>query len=180
MSEEQGTFKSRVIPWPVDSYPSWGFSIVAGLQHILTLFGATMLVPILFGQAMGMNSAELGILIATVYMVTGIATLIQCDSRIGSGLPIVQGSSFSFIPAAVIIFTSVKNNGGGVNEMMQALGGALFYGGIYELIVGYSRLVGLLKKVVTPVVIGPTIMLIGFGLAGTAVSTASSNWCSVP
>jgi len=60
--------------------------------------------------------------------------------------------------------------------MMQALGGALFYGGIYDLVVGYSRLVGLLKKIVTPVVIGPTIMLIGFGLAGTAVSTASSNW----
>src|SRR5450756_1492386 len=108
MSEEQGAFKTRVVPWSVDSYPSWGFSIVEGLQHILTLFGATTLVPILFGQAMGMSPVQLGILIASVYMVTGIATLIQCDSRIGSGLPIVQGSSFSFIPAAVIIFTSVK------------------------------------------------------------------------
>src|SRR5450830_1409389 len=87
--EEQGAFKTRVVPWPVDSYPSWGFSIVAGLQHILTLFGATTLVPILFGQAMGMSPVQLGILIASVYMVTGIATLIQCDSRIGSGLPIV-------------------------------------------------------------------------------------------
>jgi len=176
MAEEQGVFKTRVVPWPVDSYPPWGFSVIAGLQHILTLFGATTLVPILFGQAMGMDSKQLGILIATVYMVTGIATLLQCDSRIGSGLPIVQGSSFSFIPAAVIIFDSVKKNGGGVPEMMQALGGALFYGGIYELVVGYSGLIGLLKKVITPVVIGPTIMLIGFGLAGTAVSTASSNW----
>jgi len=176
MSEEQGAFKTRVVPWPVDSYPSWGFSIVAGLQHILTLFGATTLVPIIFGQAMGMNPQQLGILIATVYMVTGIATLIQCDARIGSSLPIVQGSSFSFIPAAMIIFASVQKSGGGVNEMMQALGGALFYGGIYELVVGYSRLVGLLKRIVTPVVIGPTIMLIGFCLAGTAVSTASSNW----
>ncbi|MGC9125559.1 MAG: uracil-xanthine permease family protein [Caldisericaceae bacterium] len=176
MAEEQGVFKTRVVPWPVDSYPPWGFSVIAGLQHILTLFGATTLVPILFGQAMGMDSKQLGILIATVYMVTGIATLLQCDTRVGSGLPIVQGSSFSFIPAAMIIFDSVKKNGGGVPEMMQALGGALFYGGIYELVVGYSGFIGLLKKVITPVVIGPTIMLIGFGLAGTAVSTASSNW----
>ncbi len=44
------------------------------------------------------------------------------------------------------------------------------------MIVGYSGLAGLLKKVITPVVIGPTIMLIGFGLAGTAVGTASTFW----
>ncbi|MGC8689861.1 MAG: uracil-xanthine permease family protein [Caldisericum sp.] len=175
MAEEQ--FKAtRIVPWPVDSYPPWGFSIVAGLQHILTLFGATTLVPILFGQAMGMNPQQLGIFIATVYMVTGIGTLLQCDSRIGSGLPIVQGSSFSFIPAATAIFDNVKKGGGGVNEMMTALGSALVYGGIYELIVGYSGLIGLLKKVITPVVIGPTIMLIGFSLASVAVSTASSFW----
>jgi uracil-xanthine permease len=176
VAEEQGTFKTRIVPWPVDSYPPWGFSVVAGLQHILTLFGATTLVPILFGNAMGMNPQQLGIFIATVYMVTGIATLLQCDVRVGSGLPIVQGSSFSFIPAATAIFATVKQNGGGVPEMMQALGGALFYGGIYEIIVGYSGLIGLLKRVITPVVIGPTIMLIGFSLASTAVSTASSSW----
>ncbi len=174
MAEEQ--VRTRVVPYPVDSYPPWGFSIIAGLQHILTLFGATTLVPILFGQAMGMDAKQLGILIATVYMVTGIATLLQCDSRIGSGLPIVQGSSFSFIPAVTAIFAHVKEGGGGVNEMMAAFGGALFYGGIYEIVIGYTGLIGLLKRVITPVVIGPTIMLIGFGLAGTAVATASSFW----
>ncbi len=179
MAEEQegSVFqRTRIVPWPVDSYPPWGFSIIAGFQHIFTLFGATTLVPILFGQAMGMNSQQLGILIATVYLVTGISTLLQCDSRIGSGLPIVQGSSFSFITPAIAIFDNVKKGGGGVNEMMTAFGSALFYGGIYELIVGYSGLIGLLKRIITPVVIGPTIMLIGFSLAGTAVSTASSYW----
>ena len=88
MAEEQ--FKAtRVVPWPVDSYPPWGFSIIAGLQHILTLFGATTLVPILFGQAMRMNPQQLGIFIATVYMITGVATLLQCDSGLG---PVFQSS----------------------------------------------------------------------------------------
>jgi xanthine/uracil permease len=94
VSEEQGAFKTCVVPWLVDSYPSWGFWVVAGLQHILALFGATTLVPIILGQATGMNPQQMGILIATAYMVTGIATLIQCDARVGSTLPIVQGSSF--------------------------------------------------------------------------------------
>ena len=173
---EEAKFKTKVMPWPVDSAPGWGFSVLAGFQHVFTLFGATTLVPILYGNTMGMSPLELGIFIATVYMVMGIATLIQCDTRLGSGLPLVQGSSFSFIPAVTAIIGSVKEAGGGVKEMMQAIGGAIFYGGIFEFVVGFAGLVGQLKKIVTPVVIGPTIMLIGFSLAGTAVSNASTSW----
>ncbi len=174
--EEYGEVKQRIVPWPIDSYPPWGFATLAGAQHVFTLFGATTLVPILFGHAMGMSTTELGLFIATVYMVMGIATLIHVDERIGSGLPIVQGSSFSFIPPLLAVFSSIKKNGGGVPQMMQAMGGALIYGGIYELVVGYSGLIGLLKRYLTPVAIGPTIMLIGFSLAGVAVSDAGTNW----
>ncbi len=174
--EEYSTFKQKVVPWPIDSSPPWGFSILAGAQHIFTLFGATTLVPILFGNAMGMTDEQKGLFIATVYMVMGIATLLHVDKRIGSGLPIVQGSSFSFIPPLMAVFASIKKQGGGVPQMMQAMGGALFYGGIVELVVGYSGLIGLLKRVLTPVAIGPTIMLIGFGLAGVAVGNAGTNW----
>ncbi len=174
--EEYGTFKQRVVPWPIDSYPPWGFSILAGIQHVFTLFGATTLVPILFGNAMGMNPEQKGLFIATVYMVMGIATLIHVDKRIGSGLPIVQGSSFSFISPLMTVFAAVKKQGGGVPQMMQAMGGALIYGGIYEMVVGYSGLIGLLKRVLTPIAIGPTIMLIGFGLSGVAVNNAATNW----
>ncbi len=176
MAEEARTFKQRVVPWPIDSAPPWGFSILAGMQHVFTLFGATTLVPILFGNAMGMTDEQKGLFIATVYMVMGLATLIHVDKRVGSGLPIVQGSSFSFIPPLMAVFASVKKQGGGVTQMMQTMGGALIYGGIYELVVGYSGLIGLLKRVLTPVAIGPTIMLIGFGLAGVAVSNAGTNW----
>jgi len=174
--EEYGTFKQRVVPWPIDSYPPWGFSILAGIQHVFTLFGATTLVPILFGNAMGMNDQQKGLFIATVYMVMGLATLIHVDKRIGSGLPIVQGSSFSFIAPMMTVFAAVKKQGGGVPQMMQAMGGALIYGGIYELVVGYSGLIGLLKRILTPIAIGPTIMLIGFGLSSVAVSNAGTNW----
>lgn len=55
-----------------------------------------------------MNPHQKGIPIATVYMVMGIVTLLQCDTRIGSGLSIVQGSSFSFIPPVLANFDNVK------------------------------------------------------------------------
>ena len=71
---------------------------LAGVQHVLTLFGVTTLVPLIFGPAMGMDVLQVAAFISCVYFGMGVATLIQTHPRLGSGLPIVQGSSFSFIP----------------------------------------------------------------------------------
>ena len=68
--------------------------ILAGAQHVLTLFGATTLVPLIFGPAMGMTTQQIGAFIGCVYFSMGLATLIQTHPKFGSGLPIVQGSSF--------------------------------------------------------------------------------------
>jgi uracil-xanthine permease len=103
----------------------------------------------------------------------GVATLVQI-SPIGSGLPIVQGSSFSFIPPVATIIAARK--GAGVEAAMAALGGALITGGIVQLLIGYLGVAGIVRRFITPVVIGPVIMLIGFGLAPVAISTASGNW----
>ncbi len=140
---------------------------------MLTLFGATTLVPLILGPAIGMNQVQIGHFISQVYLAMGIATLIQVF-WIGSGLPIVQGSSFSFLPPFFYIISKTKD--GGVNNVMQAMGGALIMGGVVEAIFGYGKIMGLLKKVLTPVVIGPVIMLIGFSLAPVAVNNASSYW----
>lgn len=164
---------NRKIIMPVDYKPPLSFMIVGGFQHVLTLFGATTLVPLIFGPVIGMDKGEIGIFVNSVYLVMGIATLLQI-SMVGSGLPIVQGSSFSFIPAVMAIIAATKEEG--VNFVMRAISGALISGGIVELAVGYGGLIGLLRKVITPVVIGPTIMLIGFGLAPVAVNTAGSFW----
>jgi xanthine/uracil permease len=64
----------------------------------------------------------------------------------------------------------------GPEVIMQYVGGGLIVGGIVLAILGYTGLVGLIRKVITPVVIGPTIMAIGFSLAPTAVDNASRFW----
>lgn len=164
---------SRRIAYGVTDRPPLGVAVVGGLQHVLTLFGATTLVPLIFGPQMGMDPLQLGVFIASVYFVMGVATLVQI-SPIGSGLPLVQGSSFSFIPPVATILAARK--GAGVEATMAALGGALVTGGVAELLAGYLGVAGAVRRFITPVVIGPVIMLIGLGLAPVAISTASGSW----
>lgn len=164
---------SQRIVYGVNDKPPWAFTLVGGFQHVLTLFGATTLVPLIFGPQMGMDTLQLGVFVASVYFCMGVATLLQI-SPIGSGLPIVQGSSFSFIPPIATIIAARK--AAGVEPTMAAIGGALIAGGAVEALVGYLRLAGAVRRVITPVVIGPVIMLIGFSLAPVAVNTASGNW----
>ena len=165
---------SKNLIYGVDDKPPFPIMVLAGFQHVLTLFGATTLVPLIFGPAMGMTTAEIGFFISCVYLAMGIATLIQTHPRLGSGLPIVQGSSFSFIPPIMTIIAAY--GAAGPAAVMQHVGGALIAGGILLSIIGYSRIVGVIRKVITPIVIGPTIMAIGFSLAPVAVQGNAANY----
>ncbi|WP_024822800.1 MULTISPECIES: uracil-xanthine permease family protein [Aminobacterium] len=163
------------IVFGVDDKPPFPIMVLAGFQHVLTLFGATTLVPLIFGPAMGMTTVEIGFFISCVYLAMGIATLIQTHPKIGSGLPIVQGSSFSFIPPIMTIIAAYGASGPSV--VMQHVSGALILGGIILSIIGYSRIVGVIRKLISPVVIGPTIMAIGFSMAPVAIqANASKYW----
>jgi uracil-xanthine permease len=152
--------------------------LLAGCQHVLTLFGATTLVPLIFGPAMGMNTQEIGAFIGSVYLAMGIATLIQTHPRLGSGLPIVQGSSFSFIPPIMTVIGAYKvSESVGPGGIMPYIAGGLIAGGLLMAVIGYSGLVGVVRRVITPVVIGPTIMAIGFSLAKVAIEfNAAKCW----
>lgn len=123
---------------------------------------------------MGMSPIQLASLISCVYFGMGIATLIQTHPKLGSGLPIVQGSSFSFIPSVMAVIGMYQAQG--PNVTMQYIGGGLVIGGIALAIIGYFGVVKIIKKFITPIVIGPTILAIGFSLAGTAISSASQSW----
>lgn len=161
----------------IDDRPPTPILILAGAQHVLTLFGATTLVPLIFGPAMGMSTQQIGAFIGCVYFAMGVSTLIQTHPKLGSGLPIVQGSSFSFIPSVMTIIGAYKAMG--PETVMQYLGGALIAGGVTLSLIGYSRLVGKIRKIITPVVIGPTIMAIGFTLAPTAIQFNAANYWPV-
>ena len=165
---------AKKLIYGLNDNPPFPIMVLAGIQHVLTLFGATTLVPLIFGPAMGMDVLQIAAFISCVYFGMGVATLIQTHPRLGSGLPIVQGSSFSFIPSVMTVIGAYKAMG--PEAVMQYIGGALILGGILLSVVGYSGIVGYVRKVITPVVIGPVIMAIGFSLAPVAIQGNAANY----
>ena len=165
---------AKKLIYGLNDNPPFPIMVLAGIQHVLTLFGATTLVPLIFGPAMGMDVLQIAAFISCVYFGMGVATLIQTHPRLGSGLPIVQGSSFSFIPSVMTVIGAYKAMG--PEAVMQYIGGALILGGILLSVVGYSGIVGYVRKVITPVVIGPVIMAIGFSLAPVAIQNNAANY----
>ncbi len=140
-----------------------------GLQHVLTMFGATILVPFLVGPALGFGAAEIAILISSVFICSGIATVLQVT--IGTRLPIVQGVSFAFLAPFFAIAATYQGADG-----MRYIAGMIISGALIQLIIGYGGLMGFLRRFITPITIGPVIALIGLSLFGAAADTASSNW----
>lgn len=164
----------RKLVYGINDRPSLPVTLLAGAQHVLTLFGATTLVPLIFGPAMGMDSLQIGFFISCVYLSMGLATLIQ-TSPLGSGLPIVQGSSLSFIPPVMTVIGIYGAQG--PNVVMQYLGGSLIAGGLIMALLGACGVVGKLRRFIGPITMGPTIMAIGFSLAPVAVGqNAAAYW----
>lgn len=165
----------------LDDKPPLGRAVVLAVQHVFTMFGSTVAVPLLLAPAMGMDAVQTALLISSVMLCSGVATLIQ--STLGSRLPIIQGVSFSFLAAfsSVIIATVLKpadegGLGGGPAECMQYIAGAVIVGALFEIVVGFTGLIGSLRRLLTPVVVGPVIMLIGLALYGAGAPVAASHW----
>ena len=158
----------------LDDKPPMPKAIMLALQHSLTMFGATVSVPLLLGPAMGMDAQEIAILISSVMLCSGVATILQ--STFGSRLPIIQGVSFSFLAAffAVIAVGGERDWSG--STMMQYIAGAIIVGAAVEIFIGFSGLVGWLRKILSPVVIGPVIMLIGLALFQHGAPKAGAHW----
>lgn len=143
-------------------------------QHVLMMFGSTVAVPLLLGPSMGMDNTQIAILISSVMLCSGIATFIQ--ATFGSRLPIIQGVSFSFLAAFSFIIATVQARGGTPAESMQYIAGSILIGGIVEMTIGFSGLFGRIRQILSPVVVGPVIMLIGLALYQFGAPMAGLSW----
>lgn len=134
------------------------------LQHTLGFMAATVLMPIIVGSAIELEPAQIGTWISIVFFVAGIATLMQV--LFGNRLPIVQSASAAFVPAMIAVASTFG--------LPSAAFGMLAVGAI-EAVIGFSRLLGLIRRIFTPVVIAPTIALIGLSLFEVAANFVSQG-----
>lgn len=126
-----------------------------GLQHILAMFVANITPIIIVAGTCGLTSKDTAMVIQSAMMIAGIGTFIQLFPvwRIGSGLPIVMGISFTFVSLACAI---------GVKYGYGAILGAVFIGGLIEGFLGLFAKYWI--KIVTPIVAASVVTAIGFSL----------------
>jgi len=145
--------------YDIDEMPPFGKALILAFQHLFAMFGATILVPILVNAAAGEEVLTIPVALVT----SGIGTLIYILCTKGKS-PVYLGSSFAFI--APIAAAYLKGGIGG------AMTGIMAVGLIYVIVAIIIKFAGKewLEKLLPPVVIGPMIMIIGLGLAPSAIS----------
>lgn len=159
----------------INESPPMGETIILGFQHYLTMFGSTVAIPLLLAPALGIQDpVEKGWLIATMFFVSGITTLLQ--TTFGNRLPIVQGGTFSFLAPTFAILGMASLASVGWEVRMQHVQGAIIAGSLVEIFVGASGLVGRLLRYVGPITIAPTIALIGLSLFKFGAPEAGRYW----
>ncbi|NKE35929.1 purine/pyrimidine permease [Natronococcus sp. JC468] len=159
-----GTDRGDGIEYDIDDRPPLGESVVLGVQHYLTMVGANIAVPLLLAAAMGMPDSVRPQFIGTFFVVSGIATLAQ--TTFGNRYPIVQGAPFSMLAPALAIVGVVTAGaaGGDWQAALVQLQGAIVAAALVQVALGYLGLVGKLRRFLSPVVVAPTIALIGLSL----------------
>ncbi|ADB59901.1 Xanthine/uracil/vitamin C permease [Haloterrigena turkmenica DSM 5511] len=166
------------IEYGIDDKPPLGESFVLGIQHYLTMVGANIAVPLILAGAMEMPADVTARFIGTFFVVSGIATLAQ--TTLGNRYPIVQGAPFSMLAPALAIVFVVTNGGvggGGWEAALLQLQGAIIVAATVQVAMGYLGLVGKLRRFLSPVVIAPTIALIGLALFDAPqITSAEQSW----
>lgn len=141
-------------------------SAVLGLQHVLSMYAGSILVPIMIAGALGYSARELTYLISTDIFMCGVATFLQLKltKHTGVGLPVVLGCAFQSVAPLSII---------GAQQGSSAMFGALIASGIYV-----SLVAGIFSKIARffpPIVTGSVITVIGLSLVGVAMGNMGDN-----
>ena len=162
--------------YSIDDNPPWVEVIPLGFQQYLTMFGSTVAIPLILSEPLGIadKPIELGWLIGTMFFVSGITTLLQ--TTWGNRLPLIQGGTFSFLAPAISIIGMAAVREAGFEVRLQHIQGAVIAGSFFEMLIGYSGLMGRLLRFVGPITIAPTIALIGLALFNLGAPEAGKHW----
>ncbi len=148
--------------YTLDGRVPFGKAVPFGLQHILAMFVANIAPIIIVAGACGLSDHDTARLIQTAMIVAGVGSLIQLFPiwRLGSGLPIVMGISFTFVSILCYI---------GPAYGYEAAIGAIMIGGIVEGILGLFAKYW--RRIISPIVAACVVTAIGFSLLSVGASS---------
>ena len=164
--EEKNTTASKELIYGLNDRPPIKDSLFAALQHLLAIFVAIITPPLIIAGALKVDLETTSYLVSMSLMVSGIATFIQCKrvGGIGCGLLCVQGTSFSFIGPII---------SAGLTGGLSAIFGATIVASTVEMLI--SRVLKYTRKIITPLVSGIVVTLIGMSLIKVGITACGGG-----
>ena len=138
-------------------------AISIALQHLVAMIVGCVTPAIIIANVIGLPQDERVLLIQGSLVMSAVSTFLQLfpiGKRFGSGLPVILGVSFAYLPS----MQAIASSGGGIASIM----GATLVGGIVALIVGIF--VTKIRKLFPPVITGTVVFTIGLSLYPTAIN----------
>lgn len=164
MAEEKKNFTGLI--YGLEDRPPVKDALFAAIQHLLAIFVAIITPPLIISGALNLDLETTGFLVSMALFASGVSTFIQCRriGPIGTGLLCIQGTSFSFIGPII----SAGMTGG-----LSMVFGACIAGSFVEMFI--SRILKYTRKVITPLVSGIVVTLIGMSLVRVGITACGGG-----
>ncbi|EZQ01038.1 MULTISPECIES: uracil-xanthine permease family protein [unclassified Acinetobacter] len=148
----------------LDDKPKPFIAFLAAIQHLLAIIVPIVTPGLLICLALGVSKEDTNMILSMSLVISGIATFLQSKKvgPFGAGLLIVQGTSFNFIGPIIGIGSAMVAAGTPVETVMGSIFGVVIAGSFIEM--GVSRILPWVKKLITPLVTGIVVLLIGLTL----------------
>ena len=159
--------QSADLIYGIDDRPPFKEAMIAALQHLLAIFVAIITPPLIIANALKLDLETTGFLVSMALFASGLSTFIQCRrfGPLGAGLLCIQGTSFSFIGPIITA---------GMMGGLPMIFGACIGGAPVEMII--SRTFKYMRNIITPLVSGIVVLLIGLSLIKVGVISCGGGY----
>ncbi len=170
---------SSELIYRLEDRPPLPQTLFAALQHLLAMFVAVITPALLICQSLGLPAADTQHILSMSLFASGVASIIQIKAwgPVGSGLLSIQGTSFNFVSPLIMGGMALKNGGADTPTMMAALFGTLMLASCTEMII--SRVLHLARRIITPLVSGVVVMIIGLSLIQTGLVSIGGGYAAI-
>jgi xanthine permease XanP len=160
----------------LEDQPPLRDTLLVAIQHVLAMFVGIITPPLIVGGALKLTAADTAYLVSMSLLVSGIGTLLQTSrlGPVGSGLLSVQGTSFTFISPILAATGAVIGAGGGAHAALGVAFGLAAAGA--PLVMLLSRFIQHASRLITPLVTGTVVLLIGLTLLQVGATNAGGGF----
>lgn len=173
-TEAPASIKSDLI-YGLEARPPFVESIFVALQHVFACFVGIITPGLIICGALEVPPADTTFILSMSLVVSGIATFIQAKrlGPVGSGLLSIQGTSFAFLAPIIAAGLGAKQAGGSATDALGLIFGLCFFGALIEIVI--SRFLHLANRIITPLVTGVVVTLIGLTLIKVGITSMAGG-----